>query len=64
MHRHSRLLLALLPSPSSRSPAAAADDEAGRRRPRAASGEALRVGLIVDQGQLDDNGFNELAFAA
>jgi basic membrane protein A len=24
--------------------------------------EQLRVGLIVDQGQLDDNGFNELAF--
>ncbi len=24
--------------------------------------EPLRVGLIVDQGQLDDNGFNELAF--
>ncbi|HUH15684.1 MAG TPA: BMP family ABC transporter substrate-binding protein [Gaiellaceae bacterium] len=24
--------------------------------------EAIRVGLIVDQGQLDDNGFNELAF--
>ena len=23
---------------------------------------ALKVGLIVDQGQLDDNGFNELAF--
>jgi len=24
--------------------------------------DAIRVGLIVDQGQLDDNGFNELAF--
>ena len=24
--------------------------------------DALRVGLIVDLGQLDDNGFNELAF--
>ena len=24
--------------------------------------EQLRVGLIVDKGQLDDNGFNELAF--
>jgi basic membrane protein A len=26
------------------------------------AGEQLRVGLIVDKGQLDDNGFNELAF--
>ena len=24
--------------------------------------EQLRVGLVVDKGQLDDNGFNELAF--
>ena len=27
-----------------------------------ADGEALRVGLITDLGQLDDDGFNELAF--
>ncbi|HWH06287.1 MAG TPA: BMP family ABC transporter substrate-binding protein [Gaiellaceae bacterium] len=27
-----------------------------------AAGETLRVGLITDLGQLDDNGFNELAF--
>ena len=25
-------------------------------------GEQLRVGLITDVGQLDDNGFNELAY--
>ena len=24
--------------------------------------EPVRVGLVVDKGQLDDNGFNELAF--
>ncbi len=28
----------------------------------AAAGEQLKVGLITDAGQLDDNGFNELAF--
>ena len=26
------------------------------------SGQALKVGLVVDEGQLNDNGFNELAF--
>ena len=39
------------------------DDEAGRRpRHSPTGGAAVRVGLITDQGQLDDNGFNELAF--
>jgi basic membrane protein A len=42
------------------------DDEAGAPSTTAATetqaGEQLRVGLIVDKGQLDDNGFNELAF--
>ena len=27
-----------------------------------AAAEPVRVGLVVDKGQLDDNGFNELAF--
>ena len=42
------------------------DDEAATPSTTAAietqAGEQLRVGLIVDKGQLDDNGFNELAF--
>ncbi len=39
------------------------DDEAGQTATTAASEEKpIRVGLITDQGQLDDNGFNELAF--
>ena len=35
------------------------DDETGQTTP---SGDTLRVGLITDQGQLNDDGFNELAF--
>src|SRR5829696_2157046 len=42
------------------------DDEAAAPSTTAATetqaGEQLRVGLITDLGQLDDNGFNELAF--
>jgi basic membrane protein A len=42
------------------------DDEGAAPTTTAATetqaGEQLRVGLIVDKGQLDDNGFNELAF--
>ena len=39
------------------------DDEAGQDDDGRVGGEpSIRVGLIVDQGQLDDNGFNELAF--
>jgi basic membrane protein A and related proteins len=37
------------------------DDEAAPPAATTAQ-EQLRVGLITDQGQLDDNGFNELAF--
>ena len=37
------------------------DDEAAAPT-TAESAEPIRVGLIVDRGQLDDNGFNELAF--
>ncbi len=46
--------------------ACGSDDETASPSTTAAStteaSEQLRVGLIVDQGQLDDNGFNELAF--
>jgi len=40
------------------------DDEAGQTTTTTAASEEnpIRVGLITDQGQLDDNGFNELAF--
>jgi basic membrane protein A len=39
------------------------DDEASTTTPATtAAAEPLRVGLITDLGQLDDNGFNELAF--
>ena len=40
------------------------DDEAGQTTATTAASEEnpIRVGLITDQGQLDDNGFNELAF--
>ncbi len=41
------------------------DDEAGQTTATtttASEGKPIRVGLITDQGQLDDNGFNELAF--
>jgi basic membrane protein A len=38
------------------------DEEATPPAATTAAAEQLRIGLIVDQGQLDDNGFNELAF--
>ena len=38
------------------------DSSAATTATSAEPAEQLRVGLIVDQGQLDDNGFNELAF--
>jgi basic membrane protein A len=38
------------------------DDEATPPAATTAAEPQLRIGLIVDQGQLDDNGFNELAF--
>ena len=38
------------------------DDQATPTTPTPPAAEALKVGLIVDHGQLDDNGFNELAF--
>jgi basic membrane protein A and related proteins len=38
------------------------DDEATPPATTTTAAEQLRVGLITDLGQLDDNGFNELAF--
>ena len=38
------------------------DEETTPPAATTAAAEQLRIGLIVDQGQLDDNGFNELAF--
>ena len=38
------------------------DDDAEPTTGTTTAEETLRVGLIVDEGQLDDNGFNELAF--
>jgi basic membrane protein A and related proteins len=38
------------------------DDQAGQTTTAASEETPVRVGLITDQGQLDDNGFNELAF--
>ena len=38
------------------------DDAAPATTTTATSSEQLRVGLIVDKGQLDDDGFNELAY--
>jgi basic membrane protein A and related proteins len=38
------------------------DDEAANTTTGAGDEEPLRVGLITDLGQLDDNGFNELAY--
>lgn len=38
------------------------EDAAGTTTEQAAGEDALKVGLITDLGQLDDNGFNELAY--
>jgi basic membrane protein A len=38
------------------------DDDAAPPAATTAQEEQVRIGLITDQGQLDDNGFNELAF--
>ena len=60
-----RLIPLALLLPSSRSPAAARTTRTRPRRPPRPTTEAaepVKVGLVVDQGQLDDNGFNELAF--
>ena len=58
-----RLLpLALLLSLLALSGCGGSDDEAGQTTTAASEETPVRVGLITDQGQLDDNGFNELAF--
>ncbi len=57
--------LALLLSVLALAACGGSDDEDSTAATTATSAEPaeqLRVGLIVDQGQLDDNGFNELAF--
>ncbi|MDX6437566.1 MAG: basic rane protein [Gaiellaceae bacterium] len=38
------------------------DNQASQTTTAAPAKKPIRVGLITDQGQLDDNGFNELAF--
>ena len=38
------------------------DDDSASSTTTAAAAKPLRIGLITDLGQLDDNGFNELAF--
>jgi basic membrane protein A len=62
---HRLLPLALLISLLALSGCGSDDDEAGSSTSGPAetqASESLRVGLITDLGQLDDNGFNELAF--
>ena len=55
--------LALLLSVLALAACGGSDEEAGTPTTTATTpAEQLRVGLIVDKGQLDDNGFNELAF--
>ena len=61
--RARRLLALLLVAPARGWRRAAAATTRRRRRDADDAGaEALKVGLITDLGQLDDNGFNELAF--
>ena len=67
MHRQTPrlLLLALSAALLLALAACGSDDEAAAPTTAAgtdAASETAKVGLIVDQGQLDDNGFNELAF--
>lgn len=54
--------LALLLSVLALAACGGSDDEDATPATTAKPVEQLRVGLIVDKGQLDDNGFNELAF--
>ncbi len=68
MHRHAlrTVLLALLAALLLALAGCGSDDDDGAAAPTTAAETGaetpLRVGLIVDKGQLDDNGFNELAF--
>jgi basic membrane protein A len=54
--------LALLLSVLALAACGGSDDEDATPGTTAAPEEQLRVGLIVDKGQLDDDGFNELAY--
>jgi basic membrane protein A and related proteins len=54
--------LALLLSVLALAACGGSDDEEATPATSTEPAEQLRVGLIVDKGQLDDNGFNELAF--
>ena len=54
--------LALLLSVLALAACGGSDDEDATPAATTKAAEQLRVGLIVDKGQLDDNGFNELAF--
>ena len=54
--------LALLLSVLALAACGGSDDEDATPATSTKAAEQLRVGLIVDKGQLDDNGFNELAF--
>jgi basic membrane protein A len=54
--------LALLLSVLALAACGSSDNEGATPATTTAPAEQLRVGLIVDKGQLDDNGFNELAF--
>jgi basic membrane protein A and related proteins len=63
MPRHTpRALLALVVAVLALAGCGSDDDTAAPTTGTTAPEEALRVGLITDVGQLDDDGFNELAF--
>jgi basic membrane protein A len=62
MLRLTRLPLALLLSTLVLAGCGGSDDEATPGTTTTPAAEQIRVGLITDLGQLDDNGFNELAF--
>ena len=65
MLRRFRLALLLLVLTAGLAACGGEDDDAAgttAAQTETAQAEPVRVGLITDQGQLDDNGFNELAF--
>jgi basic membrane protein A and related proteins len=57
-----RLLLALLAALALALGACGGDDEEGAGETTTGGTEALKVGLITDLGQLNDRGFNQLAY--
>ena len=40
------------------------DEEAGTTTAATGGADAIRIGLVADQGQLNDRGFNQLAYEA